>query len=320
MKKTDRKESPQQPRDAASEITRSRTKKALPVHEPAPSSQEPEHNAFALPVNAEFLKKALRLMADASHLLLSGHGTAEDHCPKGTPESATDKAINAALAATGELLAVSRVYVMLDEKGGRYLRNTHEWVSSDIGPAMASWPLHDYEQDIPSLKPLMAGKDFTAAHTRDMPPDLLRALSMQGVDSVLFAPLVRNEAWVGLVGFDSCGRERLWRDEEVLVLRHLAGIVAAALERRDYLTTHSKLMRIQEVIAEGDMPSEHKQKEIPEVPESSESLQAVERRMIVETLALYNGNRMRAAKHLGLKWASLDRRCKKLGIAVKKGG
>jgi transcriptional regulator with GAF, ATPase, and Fis domain len=43
-----------------------------------------------------------------------------------------------------------------------------------------------------------------------------------------------------------------------------------------------------------------------------------ERSLIIETLALYNGNKLKAAKHLGLTWPSLDRRCKKLGIEVRK--
>ena len=45
-------------------------------------------------------------------------------------------------------------------------------------------------------------------------------------------------------------------------------------------------------------------------------LEEGERRLIVEALNLYNGNKTRAAAHLGIKWAALDRRCRKLGIAT----
>ena len=54
-----------------------------------------------------------------------------------------------------------------------------------------------------------------------------------------------------------------------------------------------------------------------EVPDDALSLLEAERRLIVETLSRYNGNKTHAAQHLGIKWAALDRRCKKLGIAVK---
>ena len=56
------------------------------------------------------------------------------------------------------------------------------------------------------------------------------------------------------------------------------------------------------------------------VPGSDQSLLDVERRTILDALELHQGNRMQTARHLGLKWAALNRRCKKLGIDVKKRG
>lgn len=111
---------------------------------------------------------------------------------------------------------------MLDEEDGRHLRNTHEWVNRDSGPAMSSWPLHDYERDPPSLTPLLQARDCVAAHAKDLPPDLERTLRKQGVDSVLLVPLLRDGRRIGLTGCDSCGKKRLWSEEEVLLLRHLA--------------------------------------------------------------------------------------------------
>jgi len=99
---------------------------------------------------------------------------------------------------------------------------------------MYSWPLHEYEKDLPSLKPLMAGQDFLVAHTRELPLDLQRVLSMQAVDSVLLVPFLREGSWIGLVGFDSCGRERDWREEEIIILRHLARLLVLFLERWKY--------------------------------------------------------------------------------------
>ena len=279
-----------------------------PAVEQAPARKE--EAPFILPLNAEFLKKALRFMADLPELLLPGVPAAGD------PHSATDDAMNAALAGLGSLLGVSRAYVMLDEAGGRYLRNTHEWVDGAIGPAMYSWPLYDYEKDLPSMKPLMAGKDFFAGHTRDMPPDLFKVLSMQAVDSVLFVPLLRDGAWIGHVGFDSCGKERNWREEEIAMLRQLARLVAVALERRGHLAAQGQIARIRAVLEQGEAAP--RRKAAPPVPENTQSLQSAEYNLITETLDLYHGNRLRTAKHLGLTWAQLDRRCKKLGIEVKK--
>ena len=278
---------------------------------------EKPQKPFALPVNLEFLKKALRFMANLPELLLPDGPASHSSHRADASHAMTDAGINAALAGIGILLGVSRAYLMLDEADGRHLRNTHEWVADAIGPAMHSWPLYDYEKDLPSMKPLMAGKAFFAGHTRDMPPDLFKVLSMQAVDSVLFVPLLQDGAWIGHMGFDSCGREREWREEEIVMLRHLARLAAVALERRGHLEAQARLARIRAVLEQGEETP--RRKAAPPAPEKPESLQAVEYRLITETLNLHHGNRLRTAKHLGLTWAQLDRRCKKLGIAVKKG-
>lgn len=260
------------------------------------------------PASPEFVGSALRLMADLPALLFAGHAG------RGGP---VDANINAALAATGEFLAVSRVYAMLDEEGGRFLRNTHEWVSRNIGAAMSSWPLHEHKKDIPSLKPLMKGRAFLAAHTRELPPDLRGTLSEQAVDSVLLAPMNRDGEWIGLVGFDSCGVERDWRAEDADILRHLAGLIALALERKEYLAMRSRLERVRAVLGEEETAPMPTAAHIA-IPDGGPSLVEAERRLIVDTLARHHGNRGAAARQLGIAWAALDRRCKKLGIDVKR--
>ena len=283
------------------------------VFNPAASAPEARKKPFVLPVNAAFLKDALRFMAGLPEILLPDGLAA--NTPQTAPKVATDQAITVALAGIGKLLGVSRAYLMLDEEDGRYLRNSHEWVDGKIGPAMYSWPLHDYEKDLPSLKGLMAGKDFYAAHTRDTPPDLHRVLAMQAVDSVLLVPLTQNGVWIGLMGFDVCEQERDWREEEIALLRHLARLAAVALERRGHLAAQVRLARARAVLCEEEASERGL---VPPVPENAQSLQTAERSIIVETLNIYQGNRLRAAKHLGLTWAQLDRRCKKLGITMKR--
>ena len=282
---------------------------------------------FTLAVTTDFCKKALRLMARMPEMLAAEHPLPEhsaQHLPQleaEGPRARMDTGINAALAEIGALLKVSRAYVMLDEEDGRYLRNTHEWVDGTSGPAMFSWPLHEYEKDLPSLKLLMADKDFFMAHTRDVPPDLHRVLSMQAVSSVLLVPLLREGSWIGLTGFDSCGRERIWQEEETAVLRHFARLLVLYFERREYADARYALEAIRGTLREhfperttGRGISARNAEPLPEVPAGTLSLQDSERRLIVDALELHGGNKSRAAKHLGLTWASLDRRCRKLGI------
>lgn len=141
---------------------------------------------------------------------------------------------------------------MQDDKEGRHLRNTHEWVNRDTGPAMHSWPLHDYEYDLPSLKPLMKARDFLAAHTGDLPPDMEEILRRQAVDSVLLVPLLRGGQWIGLTGFASCGKKRQWNGEEILLLRHLAHAAVFALDRGECRALRDRLDRVRVALAENE--------------------------------------------------------------------
>ena len=287
---------------------------------PEKDTRPPE--AFSLAVTTDFCKKALRLMGRMPELLsgeLPMPSSAAHHPPQlgsGGARAELDERINAALAETGALLGVSRAYVMLDEEDGRFLRNTHEWVDGKIGPAVFSWPLHDYERDLPSLKPLMEDKNFFACHTREAPPDFKRVLSMQGVDSVLLAPLLQEGSWIGLAGFDSCGVERSWREEEIVLLRHLARLTALFLERREYAGASRVMRGIRSLLGQ-DPDCARSAAKASGASLDPPSLEEGERRLIVDALNLYHGNKTRAASHLGIKWASLDRRCKKLGITTE---
>lgn len=231
-----------------------------------------------------------------------------------------DYAIDESLAIVGGLVGASRVFVMLDEKEGRYLRNTHEWVNQKIGPSMFSWPLYDYEYDLPSLKNLMAEKEIIFGHTKDMPSDLQHVLNKQSVKTLYLAPLMRDGVRIGLAGFDFCEGECDWNEAYGVILRHMTALVSIAIERKQYHVMRNKLYSINASLSEiaplllSDMADNLADNK----PLKPVTLLDAERRIIIETLEQYNGNKLKTAKHLGLTWPSLDRRCKKLGIEVKR--
>lgn len=236
-----------------------------------------------------------------------------------------DYVIDEALARLGSLLDASRAYVMLDEKDGKYLRNTHEWVTSSIGPAMFSWPLYDYEYDIPSLKDIMNDNDIFYGPVSDMPQDLNNILNKQGVISWIVAPIIRDRSRTGLVGLDFCEDECEFTRQHLEILKYFACMVGIALERKQYQAIRGKVNIIRDCIQSLEPyieVSELDDDEADSLPSSRPArpttLQDEVRRIIIETLELYNGNKLKTAKHLGLTWPSLDRRCKKLGIETRR--
>lgn len=255
----------------------------------------------------EFIETVLATMGEIPALVLASGND-------------VDFAIDESLAKIGTLFSASRVYVMLDEKDGRYLRNTHEWVSEKIGPSMFSWPLYDFEHDVPSLKAIITENKLFFAHSRELPNDLNNVMTKQGVLTLVVAPIIRDQKRVGLIGVDFCEEECEYCAEFAHVLPYFAGIVGLALERKQFQLLRSKLANIRETIVpiEQYLTGHQTDEPAPARPNKPTTLLDAERRIIIETLELYNGNKLKTAKHLGLTWPSLDRRCKKLGIEARR--
>lgn len=230
-----------------------------------------------------------------------------------------DAAIDLCLARTGAQLDASRLYVMLNENKQRYLRNTHEWVNSQPDLPSLSWPLYDYDHDLPSLKNILNENEILAGHFDSLPPDLQQILHRQGVQSIVVARMVRDGEIIGLVRADYCSRRCDSFDEPATVLRYLANVIVVALERKELYKLRLQLQAISNVLSNQSISEHPQDKTLITVKDGRPvTLQDAERRIIVETLELYNGNKLKTARHLGLTWPSLDRRCKKLGIEVRK--
>lgn len=255
--------------------------------------------------DTDFLMRTTNIMSELPALLLR----------RGND---TTNAIDSAFAQVGELLAVSRVYLM-DEKDGRYLRNSTEWLNTEIESTVGAMPLHDLENEIPSLKPLICKRPVYGEHARNLPPDLKHLWNnKREAESILLAPLHKDDDWIGLVGFDSCGQERNWFRIEEAIIRMLADLIAAAYEHREIQQMRKKFSVIRTIITNDQQTPWDEALEDMLVKNQPVSLREFERRFITKILEMYNGNKLRAAKHLDLTWPALDRRCKKLGITVKR--
>ena len=235
-----------------------------------------------------------------------------------TSENSCDFVIEDALAMFGKYFSASRVYVMLDERDARYLRNTHEWVNSTSVGVMHSWPLYDCEHDIPSLKYILDTQKYLFGNVSDLPEDIQKVLSKQKVKTNFMVPLMRDGGRIGVLGMDFCDNEHAWNNEVKYAFHFLAVLISLALERKQFNILRGKLGGIMGLLEDVEpLLAKHKRETETRISKPL-TLQESERRIIIETLEQYNGNKLKTAKHLGLTWPSLDRRCKKLGIEVKR--
>ncbi|QPC84952.1 response regulator [Phototrophicus methaneseepsis] len=144
-----------------------------------------------------------------------------------------DDAVNQALATTGQLLDVSRVYVFRFRENDHVLDNTHEWCAHGVKPEIENLQGLPADELFPSFFPLMAEHDLIApTHISELPDDLHGILEPQDIQSILWIPLRLNKRLEGMVGYDETRHAREWLPEEITMVRTIAESYARALERQ----------------------------------------------------------------------------------------
>lgn len=142
------------------------------------------------------------------------------------------------LAILGQATGVSRVYIFsvrTDETGRQIARQLYEWAAPGVEPQI----------DVPELQHIDMVADgyqrwidlLSAGHTiagnvEDFPESERPLLEMQGILSMVLAPLFSGERWWGLIGFDACENRKEWSKAEVDVLRIAAESIGGAMHNQ----------------------------------------------------------------------------------------
>jgi PAS domain S-box-containing protein len=144
------------------------------------------------------------------------------------PPAETDRGIQQALHALGELLGVERTYVFRFAESGATMDNTHEWVAPGIEPRTCRW------QNVPvgALSPVWdtIKRGEVLAQSR-----ATEEFQLQGIQSLLYVPLVAAGEVVGFIGCDAVRSVKTWTEDHIALLRIVGEIFVTAIERRRFL-------------------------------------------------------------------------------------
>ena len=142
-----------------------------------------------------------------------------------------------ALQWMGQDADVSRIYIFEDSADGLTTSNTYEWCNQDIEPQIQELQEVPYEY-IPSWNALLDrdSRIFSTDIHAELPEDILAVLGPQGIKSILILPLQKFEKRFGFIGFDECTRNRHWSQDDLELLRSLAGVISSAFERNQIRT------------------------------------------------------------------------------------
>lgn len=144
-----------------------------------------------------------------------------------------DDALNQALALTGQLLDVSRVYVFRFRENERVLDNTHEWCAPGVKPEIDNLKGFPFDDILPSFFPMISEYDLIAPrHINELPDDIRGLLEPQDIQTILWVPLYLNQRIEGFLGYDETRHAREWFPEEITMARIITMGYARALERQ----------------------------------------------------------------------------------------
>ncbi|MCL2380747.1 MAG: ATP-binding protein [Treponema sp.] len=152
-----------------------------------------------------------------------------------------------------QAVCADRVYIWKNHiKSGRlHCTQLYEW-SGGAEPQQNTHYTVDisYDQNIPGWEETLSHGKCVNGPVRDMSAAEQAQLTPQGILSILVVPVfVRGEFW-GFVGFDDCRNERVFAENEELILRSASLMIANALLRNEMaLNIRDGAAKLEAVIA-----------------------------------------------------------------------
>jgi signal transduction histidine kinase/ActR/RegA family two-component response regulator len=139
------------------------------------------------------------------------------------------------LGRLGSAVGVDRAYYFENDPGSAPVTASQrcEWVREGVPRELHNPLLQNmcYETSLPgALSVLSSGTTFSL-FTGDSEPPLREILEAQEIRSLALMPVHSHGEFLGFIGFDDCGTERAWKDEELESLRAAAAGLGSAIMR-----------------------------------------------------------------------------------------
>ncbi len=149
----------------------------------------------------------------------------------GTLYHAADQseALNEILSMAGAVFNASRAYIFELDEAQQYYDNTYEWCREGIAPQKENL-INIPRENISAWEKLFKSAEIVrCGNINELDPVSRDILKVQGIKSILVAPLYYRNDYIGFMGFDECFHHRQWTDSEEQTLRNMASIVSTAV-------------------------------------------------------------------------------------------
>lgn len=147
-----------------------------------------------------------------------------------------DRVLQEIVDILGASVQVSRAYIFRNrvENGGEILATQlAEWCAPGISPQMNNPDLYDFplSSRMPKFVVNHMKGEAVSALVRELEGDERAVLSAQDIQSIVLIPILVEDNYWGMIGFDDCEQERVWQDWEIAYLQTVAGAIALAISR-----------------------------------------------------------------------------------------
>jgi len=151
------------------------------------------------------------------------------------PPEELDTAIDAALQSIGRFTGVDRCYLFLFAEDLATMTCTYEWSADGIHHEIDNLfqiPMQEFHW---SNRQLLQGKVLhipVVAELQDDARNEKEEFQRQEIQSLLAVPMEYQGKVVGLLGFDSVRRKKVWSNDNISLLQVVASIIINALENK----------------------------------------------------------------------------------------
>lgn len=138
--------------------------------------------------------------------------------------------IRSLLEITGIHFNVSRAYVMEAAQGRAFCRRTFEWCSESLGEAeetiICYFDINNYKENF--------NRDgiFYCRDVSELPGKQYEMLKRRNVKSLLQCAVMDGDVFCGYVGFDECGENRFWTQEQIDTLTFIAEVLSTFILKK----------------------------------------------------------------------------------------
>ncbi|HPO62083.1 MAG TPA: PAS domain S-box protein [Candidatus Kapabacteria bacterium] len=145
-----------------------------------------------------------------------------------------DAKINEMLKKVGLFLNVDRAYILEISDDNNYLLNNYEWVDKNIEPTKVLY--HEiYIHDVPMISHVVSNRLLFYLPDSNLLPDTsekeLEFLNNQKIKAMLCLPIVRDEHFIGYLGFENISSAKEFTDEQIELLQVLSNIIGDAITK-----------------------------------------------------------------------------------------